>query len=197
VINSDPDQWIREQFDPGYMGYAVEAGAYDGHQGSHTITLERAGWKVLCVEADPHVEEAIKQWRQNYWIGAVSNFTGKAKFHIHTDLPGAYSSLDPTPKHPTWRAAETAKWEEVEVEVKTLDALLEEFQFPQLDFACIDTEGTELDVLKGLDLARWNVKALMVESWHLESPVVDYLSERGYRRVLRDSVNDFFLKNSV
>ena len=78
-----------------------------------------------------------------------------------------------------------------------LDDCLTRAGFPELHALSIDTEGTELDVLKGLDLAKWRPKAMVVECWDAVNPIVDYLKAFGYERVQRRVVNDFYLREGA
>jgi hypothetical protein len=81
------------------------------------------------------------------------------------------------------------------VKVRSLNSLLEELNYPtKIDFISIDTENTELDVLKGLDLNKYEVRLLVIENNFNESHCEDYLKQFGYKRVIRLAVNDFFLK---
>ena len=71
--------------------------------------------------------------------------------------------------------------------------LLEEAK--NIDFISIDTENTELDVLKGIDLNVYNVKLFVVENNYDEPFCEDYLKQYGYRKINRIAVNDFYMKN--
>ena len=78
-----------------------------------------------------------------------------------------------------------------------MNTLFEELKFPtEIDFISIDTENTELDVLKGLDLNKYNVKLLLIENNFDEPFCADYLKQYGYTRIKRIAVNDFFVKQS-
>ena len=185
--------WITSCFPRDFVGYCVEVGAYDGQEGSITLALEHAGWYGLAVEPNPDLEISIKDHRERYWMGACSDFTGEAEFHIYKPTPAGFSSLKPVTTHPTWHPTEN-DWEIVTVQVDTLDRLLDRFEFPQIDAVSIDTESTELDVLRGFDLDRWKPKCLVIESWDVDGPVIPYLKERGYKRVDRHIVTDLFLR---
>ena len=83
----------------------------------------------------------------------------------------------------------------IKVPVRRLDSILEEVEFTKdIDFISIDTEGTELDVLKGIDLDVWNVKLLVVENNHNDSIIENYLHDYGYIKDRRYKVNDFYMR---
>lgn len=186
------DDWLISQCPE--LGYAAEVGAYDGFTGSCTYRMEKMGWKVLCVEPNPMLESALRGHRALYWMGAASDHSGIEPFHVYEPTPAGFSSLRPNKTHPDWVPDPNGKWSEHPVRVETMDALLEQFQFPRLDCLSIDTEGTEIDVLKGLDLDRWGVRCLTVESWDDPNHVTKYLAARGFTRVERRLVTDLFVR---
>ena len=81
-----------------------------------------------------------------------------------------------------------------------MDTILSRINIEKIDFLSIDTEGTELDVLRGFDIERWRPKLFVIENNFNESSIKEYLSEFGYVLSERLGVNDFYLdsrKNSV
>ena len=63
----------------------------------------------------------------------------------------------------------------------------------RLDLLCVDTEGTELDVLKGCDIARWMPRVIVTECWDTTGPIDPYLESFGYVKSARNVHNDIFL----
>jgi hypothetical protein len=70
---------------------------------------------------------------------------------------------------------------------------MQKWQFPQLDALCIDTEGTELDVLKGCSLERWRPKVIVTECWDRVGPIDLYLEARNYKKTARNAMNDVWI----
>jgi FkbM family methyltransferase len=191
------DAWVTKVFPRDFVGYAVEVGAYNGQAGSTTLALQQAGWTTLAIEPNPDLEPGLKLCRPLYRMYACGSASGEAEFHINEADPPCYSSLNPTKNHPVWHPAEGAIWKTVTVPVRTLDSILDEVAFTQLDFLSIDTEGTELDVLNGFTMSRWKPKVVIVESWDDQSPVIAWMENRAYKRVHRHVVNDFFVPREV
>jgi FkbM family methyltransferase len=192
------DAWITSHFKRDFVGYAVEVGASDGMQGSNTLALEHAGWKVLAVEANRRFEPGLIAWRSLYRMCACGKEDLDAvDFYVHLTDMGGYSTLDRNFTHPVWHPGPDADWEKVSVPLRKLDTLLEEVGFPRLDALSIDVEGTELDVLKGLTFSRWHPKVIVCENWLEQGPVVPYLADRGYQRVERRNVNDLFVRKAA
>jgi FkbM family methyltransferase len=188
------DAWILSQFPKDFVGYAIEVGAYDGMQGSNTLSLEHAGWTTVAIEPNPECEDGLKTWRQNYRLCACSDFDGEADFHLYVPGAAGYSSLRPTMDHPVWHPEPGAPWSTIKVAVRRLDSLLAELDWPGLDALSIDTEGTEMDVLRGIDLARWKPQVIIIECWDDPGPHLDYLAKYGYKRDARNNVNDLMVR---
>lgn len=192
----EDDAWLQIYFPESYVGCAVEVGAYDGISMSPTFGLERRGWRVLCIEPNPALEKPLRENRREIWMGACGAVSGTATLHVHSPNEMAYTTLRrDLQTHPEWHPDPNAPWKEVEVQVRLLDQLLSQFWFSHLDVVAIDTEGTELDVLKGFDIDRWKPRCMIIESWDENSPVVDWMAKHGYTRVDRALVNDRFVRN--
>ncbi len=82
------------------------------------------------------------------------------------------------------------------VNVRTLDFILDELKFDKkIDFLSIDTEGTEIEVLKGFDIKKWKPKLLVIENNFNDPEIEKYLSTFGYIKNKRIEVNDFYILN--
>lgn len=189
---------IRRHFPEGHLGFAVDVGASDGISVNTTYLLETVHhWTVLSIEANPAYAPALRKCRGRVEMCAVSNVPGISTFHINDANPEAYSSLMPTKRLDLAGRAE-ARWSHVDVPVRRLDELLEKWEFPRLDALCIDTEGTELDVLRSIDLEKWRPKAVVIEAWDTHSPADTWAESFGYERAWRSAHNNLYvLKESA
>lgn len=184
---------IADYFPPGYIGHAVDVGASDGTSISSTYGLETVrSWNVLSVEPNPEFWEHLIRDRAFVEKCACSDFTGTAIMTINVDGPEAYSTIGEVPPE---GLAKYSDWKKIEVEVRTVEELLAKHSFPKLDVLCVDTEGTELRVLKGIDLSQWKPKVVVTECWDLTGPIDGYLAGFGYTKISRiqpETVNDLF-----
>lgn len=192
------DHWIGHQFPSGYRGWMADVGAYDGFTGSNSFYLEELGWKCLCVEPNHNLQSELKLRRAMVAHCAASDHTSDAEIlYVHQTCPPAFTSIDDPRKRPIPTGFKFGdignQWEEQQVRIRTLDDLLDSYGFPELDVLSIDTEGTELDVLRGCDLERWHPQVIVAEAWDHVHPMVGYLRDRGYRLIERRLVNNLFL----
>jgi len=195
------DAIIAEYFPKDYMGTAIEVGATNGITMSNTYYFEQKGWLCLCIEPNSNYFEQLKQNRkhaQPYACGIENahnvNFTifqvkrPKNESAISSLLPSAYLLAI----HKELILGSRTEL----VEVRTLDHCIEEFGlFKNIDFISIDTEGTELDVLKGLDIHKWQPRLFIIENNTYDLDCVAYLKEFGYELGKSHYPNDFFIRS--
>lgn len=188
-------EWIRGHFPDGYIGHAIDVGASDGYSVNTTFHLERAHhWTVLSVEANPNFAPLLRKsrtWIEMCACGAEPR--DEAMFHINVAHPEAYSALNPNraKANADGNGAKT-KWEATPVKVRTIDQLIEKWQFPKLDALCVDVEGDERDVLMGCDLVRWKPKVIVSEAWE-SGHEYPYLATFGYKLKARSADNDLYV----
>ena len=166
--------YLQTLFPPNYIGVAVEVGAYNGISGSNTYLFEKKGWKCMCIEPVPEEFEKCKNVRQLSLQYAVSNENKEdvtfTVFTLTGNNKSAISGLVPDERLISSHNHLIQNKEEIKVKCKTLTSILDENNFPtNLDIVSIDTENTELDVLKGFDLNKYNVKVFVIENNYNEN----------------------------
>lgn len=186
-------QWVLDQFGPEYRGYGIDVGASDGVSINTTYNLEKEhGWTIISVEPNPQFKLGLKSRRA--WVDTVacSDIPGDdVDFYVNPNYPECYSGLIVDKRSAT--EADGAKtFERIRVPVRTLDQILNKWELPRLDLLAVDTEGTELDVLRGCDLKRWKPKTVIVESWEERGPADEYLQWLGYVKQMRSAHNNCY-----
>lgn len=192
------DNYIERLFRGKTNGVCIEVGAYDGITLSNTLHFEEKGWNALCIEPIPSAFDKCKTIRKNCYQCCISESDASDKeftiFHLNDNLC-AISSLEPDQRLVKSHQHLITKVTSCMVKVRSLNSLLAELQFPTaIDFISIDTENTELDVLKGIDLNVYDVKLFVIENNYNEPFCNDYLAKYGYEKINRIAVNDFYVK---
>ncbi len=144
-------------------GTCLEVGALDGVRDSVTLHFEEKGWSCILIEANPELAAKAKTLRRARIFSCAAG-----KMSGTTDLVLArgadyLSTTNPTAQHIRRILQDGAEIEKIRVPMMRVDDALEEAGVSRLDFASIDVEGAELDVLKGFDLDRWRPKVLVIE----------------------------------
>ena len=189
------DTYLWDLFSGKLDGTFVEVGAYDGYTYSVTYAFEALGWNGYLIEGTPASAAAAVTRRPHSRVthAALSKqgASGSTTFLVADDA-AMLSSMVPTDE---LKARPPGSVKEVAVPLMTMDEVLREHSGP-IDFAVIDTEGTEMDVLDGFDLARFRPRVLMIEDAyeHNASPFVPYLKQRGYTCVAYLWVNRVYVR---
>ena len=168
-------------------GFFVEVGANHPTELSQTWLLEQRGWKGILVEPLPACCEKLRAVRKNSFIceaaAGAPEQVGEATLNVaESDV---WSHLGEEDKGlPLARR--------IKVAVRTLDSILDELKAPQLDLLSIDTEGMELNVLRGLAL-RKRAPALVLIEDHMETlDVYFYMRRQGYKLIKRTGPNNWW-----
>jgi FkbM family methyltransferase len=184
------DRLVWEYFERSPRGFFAEIGANDPVIGSQTYLLEQMGWEGLLVEPQPECCERLRAQRPRSKViqaacGSPAQ-RGKAPFFVAT--ADARSSLR-KPTHDT-----SVRFTSVaEVQIMTLDEILEQNGSPKLDFLSIDVEECELDVLRGFESRRHRPRLIMVEDYVFSLAVHRHLTGAGYRLVKRTGSNNWYV----
>ena len=193
------DEYLASLFDNNYKGTCIEIGAYDGIYLSNTYHFELKGWNTLCIEPIETSFNKCSINRKNSINCCISDKDKEdASFYIF-ELPGnnlcAISGLIPDQRLIDSHSHMILNKTECNVKVRSLTSLLDELNYPtNIDFISIDTENTELDVLKGIDFNKYNIQYMVIENNYDEPFCEDYLKQYGYVKINRISVNDFYKK---
>ena len=192
------DAYIATLFPQLNNGICIEVGAYDGITISNTLHFEQKGWRSLCIEPIPLSFEKCKNIRKECYQCCIAEDDMEDKeftiFHLNDNLC-AISSLEPDERLIESHQHLISQVSKCMVKVRSLNSLLEELNFPKnIDFISIDTENTELSVLKGINFSVYNIKLLVIENNYDEPFCEDYLKQFGYKKIHRIAVNDFFMK---
>jgi hypothetical protein len=78
-------------------------------------------------------------------------------------------------------------------DARTLDDVLTEANAPRIDLLSLDTEGNELDVLRGLDLDRHRPRLILIEDKLYSLDKHRHLVAHGYRLVRRTMLNNWYV----
>ncbi|HYF36595.1 MAG TPA: FkbM family methyltransferase [Prosthecobacter sp.] len=157
-------------------GWFLEAGANDGFQQSNTYYLERfRGWHGVLVEPEPSLAAMCRRRRPRASVlECALGSPETADATIELRCAGLMSHVRGALGHDSMERERAAhglalqglppQERTVTVPVRTLTEVLDQAAAPaQPDLLSIDVEGYELEVLKGLDLRRYQPKAICIE----------------------------------
>lgn len=178
-------------------GVCVEVGANNGVDGSTTLHFEESGWDCVLVEPNPDLCRQLRERRSaRIFECAASSATGVATLQIASGAPLAHgvSTLGGAAEADRLSEQFGFQTHPVEVQTRTLDSILEEANLGgRIDFISIDVEGHEAELLRGFSSDRWRPTVVIVEDNSWTASVSGQMRDRGYVRIKRTGVNDWYV----
>jgi FkbM family methyltransferase len=174
-------------------GVFVDIGAYDGLTFSDTLMLERErDWTGICIEPLPDMFSEMRQNRScvcvqacigNREEGEVEFLAVRSEAARTRMLSGVLSEYDP--RHLARVDDELNEFGGskgvIRVPMRHLHAVLHEHGIGHVDYLSIDTEGSELLILRSTILSAIGNPCVTVEN-NYDDPSIDaVLREQGYR----------------
>jgi hypothetical protein len=177
-------------------GFFIESGAFDGITHSNTLWLERdRNWKGLLVEGNPHMAEKVHKSgrsRSRLVDGCLSieRAVTVVSFQLAGGLGGITSEMSTKQKTRIKKEiGQDAPWMNednvgsiVKVKCYPLNDLLNAMNIKVVDFWSVDTEGSEVSILKTVDFDSVMFGVLFIESNSAEhrKKVVDFMKSVGF-----------------
>lgn len=179
------DHWVLEFFNYKTKGYFVEIGAYDGIEYSNTYLMESSyDWNGICVEANPLTYNYLISNRKCHISNAcIYKESGKTVPFFNTPLLGGiedYLNKERISKH-------NLEGDLINLKTLSLNDLLEKFKAPEyIDYISIDTEGSELEIIKNFNFKKYTVNLWTIEhndefqSKNQSGEIISFFLSMGY-----------------
>jgi FkbM family methyltransferase len=202
----DTDKIIRERYftDYNYQGVIIEVGAATPEFLSTTKHFKENGWRAIHIEPNPEfvklhqeIGNEIYQYacgdkdedNVDFTIVSVSEKVDEQSVSDHSYssfyVKEEYQNLDVN-------FFNSLSKKSIKVNSKKLDSIINEIGIKNIDILSIDTEGWELEVMKGLSLVNPNL-IILENLLHLDS-YTEYMLERGYKLDHKQMHNYFYKK---
>jgi FkbM family methyltransferase len=193
------DLWVAYELKGQRDGFFVEFGAANGVHASNSLMLERGlGWRGVLAEPARVWREALGRNRtcaidtRCVWSRSGETLTfNQPSIALHSTID-SYSAAD-------GHAATRVEGERYPVETVSLIDLLKTWDAPaRIDYLSVDTEGSELDILRAFDFSAYDVRLISVEHNHTEKrrAIFDLLTSKGFTRRFEtlSNVDDWYAK---
>lgn len=200
------DVLLGELFGHKREGYFIEIGAFDGVWLSNTYFFEQLGWTGVLVEPLPDQYEACRVNRPrsrvvNAAVGSDASGTIEIKqvvgqHEASGESLGTFSYVRTTEQHLLKVERLASDVISHQVPFRTFDAIAEEVGLKPnqpIDVLSIDCEGMDFEVLKSVDLTKYQPRILILES--SDGEVVSYLRAAGYEPLIHIKANTIFSNN--
>jgi FkbM family methyltransferase len=192
----ETDKFIRETFYPDKsQGTMVEVGAGPPVFYSMSKHFRDTGWRCICVDPNPKFVEQHQIANNEIYQYACSDKNTTSTFKIvkagwdEKNNGIGYSALDVK-----YNIDVEHTIEEITVDVITLNDLLKQLKVQAVDFVSIDTEGWELEVMKGFDTELFRPEIILLENYLHDKEYVEYMKNINYELFKQIEYNYIFIR---
>ncbi|RYG89403.1 MAG: FkbM family methyltransferase [Alphaproteobacteria bacterium] len=184
----------------GEQQFYVDVGCCFPIVASNTYRFYEAGWRGICLDANPDVIGPFRDARPRDTVicTGVGGTPGALTFHRFGNP--VYNTFDPE------RAARVKRrkphipvFEPVEVTIRPLTSVLSDAGCPErFDFLNIDVEGLESEVIGSLDFQKFRPRMIACETIvksvreAIDLPVTRQIEALGYRLIATTGHDSFF-----
>lgn len=185
-------------------GVFVDIGVHNGRDLSNSYFFESVrGWTGLCIEPNPEVFELLTKNRKCQLEQlAVGDSMGTLSFEIvEGDEMLSGVSTEYNRRHQL-RIRDSVRENKgfrriINVEMKPIQSLLDAHGFNHVDLLSIDTEGSELSVLRGLDFESTRVSVIVIERNYESGAVPKLLKSKGFTRLMALGFDDIYVRDDL
>jgi FkbM family methyltransferase len=170
----------------------VEAGGSHPTDQNNTYILEKNGWSGLIVEPKQEFNQQYKDTRPN---SKLENFVLVDFEYAHDKISGDFKYYM---MGGTINTFEFEDWNPSEYDCCTLQSLLDKHEISNIHFLSLDTEGTEKEILNGIDFEKTFIHLIIVET-HIVKGVqtnFDFLLDKNFEKVHQFKQHLFYFNKS-
>jgi FkbM family methyltransferase len=197
------DLFVLEMLGELHGGYFLDSGASNGLRGSNTRMLEHTfGWRGICIEPNTALFEELVRNRGCVCLSCcLYDREGSVDF---LEAAGVYGGIVQEYAPSVWHLAQRLLIQRASggtppvtrKPARTLRSILKEAGAPPvIDYWSLDTEGSELAILKSFPFDDYCFRVLTVE--HNNEPVREdiraFLQARGYTFVRSLGIDDGYV----
>lgn len=163
----EQERWVFAMCNGRRDGRFAEIGAFDGvlHSNSYFLETEH-GWQGVCVEPNPALFVRLSESRSAICLErAVYREAGQILSFIPSQEIGTLAEVASNDRYADDRAQAAAAHGFVQVETITFAeiAAMGDFAETGFDYVSLDTEGSELEILRTIDFARHRIALFTIE----------------------------------
>jgi FkbM family methyltransferase len=175
-------------------GKYIDVGCYHPYKGSLTATLYNKNWNGINIDLSKTSIDLFNMVRKrdiNLNV-AISNYNGEISYYENSPI-NQQNSLTKTNNQQT----------KIKIKCQTLNSILEKNILQKFDYLNIDVEGSELEVIEGIDLMKYHPSLITIENNNLL--LEDYLKDNVYEKLIscdyvfvnKIGVTNFFLDKNL
>ena len=168
-------------------GFYIDVGCYHPYQNNNTRLFYEKGWSGINIDLDYHSIDFFNFVRtrdENINVAVSDSETEKNLYFFHNR--STINSLDSRRKN---EAKEIKK-----VQTQTLDSIIESSKFKnqKINFLSIDVEGHEYEVIKSINLKKYNPEIILIEHIDKKMKNIEFFNQN-----INDIINSNVFKHMI
>ena len=188
-------------------GVLVEVGAARPDYLSIGASYRSRGWRIIAIEPNPNFCAAHRALGYDVLQYACSDEDADEVPFFVVDSHGApylnesvsyesYSSLGIKGGYASLLAKRKVTITTIPVQVRRLDTILTRHapDLGEIDVLAIDVEGWELNVMRGIDLAKYRPKVVILENIFSDARYLSFMCDVGYVFWQHIDLNDVYVR---
>ena len=207
------DKMVYNYYGSDFKGYFIELGAFDGIHLSNTYALEKNGWNGICIEPDYNQFNKLKENRKCHTICELV-YSDKREVEFIIEERNELSKIKNNNEEkdssiqflndksePVLNTLNTDFHNKEKRTTTTLTEILQKCNAPtHIDYMSLDTEGSEYDILQGIDFDKYTFGILHIEHNYREirrKNIREFLKTKGYSFISENQFDDIYIKTSM
>ena len=188
-------------------GFYLEVGAYNGISESVSLRFEKElKWSGLLIEPNPLHFKYLKKNRSNNiclnFICLSKEYLKKKLYiknlnlmsHIVDDKNKIYFKDYPIERiNLLAKEANLGNFKSYECKIEILENIFEKFNINIIDLAIIDVEGSELELLKGINFEKIKINYFCIESYNFQK-LNQFMINKNYEFLKKLHREDYVFK---
>ena len=184
-------------------GFFLEVGAYNGFSESVSLRFEKElNWKGLLIEPNPVHFKYLKRNRpKNICLNFIClshEFLEKKLFiknlnqmsYIVDDNDKPYFSNYPLEKiNNLAKDSFSGNFEKLVCKTETLENIFTNYEIKKIDLAIIDVEGSEIELLKGINFNEIDIEYFCIETYNFEE-LNKFMTKKNYKFIKKIHLED-------
>ena len=201
----EEDLFIKNYFKDRKNGFFVDIGCHHPFKGNNTYLLYKSGWSGINIDLNKLSIDLFNVARPKdiNICTAISDKEGEIEYYLPNNNPLSseitidkkFSNILKSHHGNQYKSYKTISVTWKSIEKKYVNYL------EKIDFFKIDIEGSDLKVLKSINLKNLKIELLMVEASHLDAQnreeIIYHLKSNDYKIVFDNKLNVIFKNKKI
>ena len=199
----DEDLFLKRYFKEKKNGFYIDIGCHHPFRGNNTYLLYKYGWSGINIDLNNLSIDLFRIFRPKdiNICSALSKEEGEIDYYLPNNNP---LSSEITISEKFTKILETHhrnKYKRYKTKSITWKNIIDNYgyKFNLIDFLKIDIEGSDLEVLKSINLNEIKLDLLMIEAPDFDresrNEIISYLQSKNYKILYDNKLNVIFKKN--